>query len=116
MAPALQQALEWQPLGQGGAEVGGWTGKRGGSVPEISRFLGIVNYMFFDDHPPPHLHARYGPHEIVVYLENGLVEGRFPKRSLRHVLEWFDLHKEGLASNWELVAMHKQPTAIAPLE
>ena len=30
-----------------------------GSVPEISRFFGIVVFMN-NDHPPPHFHVRYG--------------------------------------------------------
>lgn len=29
-------------------------------VPEVGRSFGIVIRMFFDDHPPPHLHAEYG--------------------------------------------------------
>jgi hypothetical protein len=29
-------------------------------MPEISRFLGIIIKMFFDDHNPPHFHAEYG--------------------------------------------------------
>jgi hypothetical protein len=28
-------------------------------VAAISRFLGIVIGMFFDDHGPPHFHARH---------------------------------------------------------
>jgi Domain of unknown function (DUF4160) len=35
---------------------------RGGSmdgVPTISRFFGISIAMFFDDHGPPHFHARH---------------------------------------------------------
>lgn len=28
-------------------------------VPEISRFFGIVITMYYDEHPPPHFHARY---------------------------------------------------------
>jgi len=31
-------------------------------VPTISRFYGIVITMFFNDHPPPHVHVRYGEH------------------------------------------------------
>lgn len=85
-------------------------------MPEISRFLGIVIYMYFDEHSPPHFHAKYGPHEIVVYLEDGIVEGKFPRRSLRHVLEWYDLNRERLVLDWDLVQNHKQPFKIAPLE
>jgi len=29
-------------------------------VLEISRFFGIVVAMFYNDHPPPHFHVRYG--------------------------------------------------------
>ncbi len=29
-------------------------------MPEICRFYGIIIAMFFDDHNPPHFHARYG--------------------------------------------------------
>jgi hypothetical protein len=29
-------------------------------MPTISIFYGIVIQMFFDDHNPPHFHARYG--------------------------------------------------------
>lgn len=29
-------------------------------MPEISRFYGIVIAMYYNDHDPPHFHARYG--------------------------------------------------------
>ena len=38
-------------------------------LPEISRFLGIVVAMYYNDHEPPHFHARYGEHEIRVSIE-----------------------------------------------
>jgi len=28
-------------------------------MPTISRFFGIVIAMYFDDHGPPHFHARH---------------------------------------------------------
>jgi hypothetical protein len=28
-------------------------------MPEIIRFLGIVIYLYFNDHDPPHFHAKY---------------------------------------------------------
>ena len=57
-------------------------------MPEISRFLGIVIIMYYNDHAPPHFHARYGGFEITVRIADELVEGRFPRRALGHVLEW----------------------------
>ena len=46
--------------------------------------------MYWDDHAPPHFHAKYAEYEITVNILTGVVEGKFPKRALRHVLEWYD--------------------------
>ena len=62
-------------------------------MPEISRFLGIIIRIFFKDHAPPHFHAEYGDYEISVDIHTGVVEGKFPKRALKAVLEWYDLHR-----------------------
>jgi hypothetical protein len=35
-------------------------------MPEISRFLGIVIGMFFNEHGLPHFHAVYGEHKMTV--------------------------------------------------
>ena len=57
-------------------------------MPEISRFLGIVIRMYLEDHSPPHFHAVYGDFEITVEIKSGITRGKFPKRAMRHVLEW----------------------------
>jgi len=33
-------------------------------MPTISVFYGIVIAMFYDDHQPPHFHARYAEHRV----------------------------------------------------
>jgi hypothetical protein len=35
-------------------------GGGGSKMPQISRFYGIVIYMYWGDHFPPHFHAHYG--------------------------------------------------------
>jgi hypothetical protein len=85
-------------------------------MPIISRFLGIVISMFWNDHAPPHFHAKYGDYEITVEINSGIVEGKFPPRALRHVLEWCELHKEELKSDWELCRQSQLPKPIQPLE
>jgi len=35
-------------------------------MPEISRFLGMVIAMFYNDHAPPHFHVRYGEHRAII--------------------------------------------------
>jgi len=85
-------------------------------MPIISRFLGIIIAMYWDDHVPPHFHAKYGDYEVTVNITTGVVEGRFPKRALRHVLEWYELHKEELNNNWERCRIREMPKQIEPLE
>jgi hypothetical protein len=85
-------------------------------MPEISRFLGIVISMYYDEHNPPHFHARYGEFKISVEIETGIVKGRFPKRALRAVLEWYDLHKKELMKDWQLAENKKPLKLIKPLE
>lgn len=85
-------------------------------MPEISRFLGIIIYMLYNEHNPPHFHAQYGDYKISVDILNGIVEGKFPKRALSAVLEWLDKYKEQLLEDWELAAKHEQLKKIPPLE
>lgn len=48
-------------------------------MPELCRFLGIVIFMNFNDHNPPHFHANYGDFEIIVEIGSGIVEAYSPK-------------------------------------
>ena len=85
-------------------------------MPEISRFLGIIIYMNWADHPLPHFHARYGDYEITVEIQTGVVRGVFPKRAMRAVLEWLDLHQDELLADWSLAQQRKPLNLIEPLE
>jgi hypothetical protein len=58
------------------------------SVPEISRFYGIVITMNFDDHVPPHFHARYGEQKASIEIATAQVcEGWLSPRPRRLVAE-----------------------------
>ncbi len=85
-------------------------------MPIISRFLGIIIVMYWSDHAPPHFHAKYGDYEIIVTIDGGVIEGRFPKRALKHVLEWLDLHHDELLENWQLCQKREPLRPIKPLE
>jgi hypothetical protein len=85
-------------------------------MPIVSRFLGIVISMYWNDHSPPHFPAKYGSYEIEVGIETGIVEGKFPQRALQHVLEWHEVHKQELLDDWQLCREGKPPKRIAPLE
>ena len=85
-------------------------------MPELARFLGIVIGIFPREHPPPHFHAVYGEYQIIVEIESGVIHGDFPKRHLRLVLEWLDLHQDELLDNWNLIQSGKPAHQIKPLE
>ena len=58
-------------------------------MPTISEFYGILIRMFFNDHPPPHFHARYGEFEATFAVETlEVLEGELPSRALLLVREW----------------------------
>jgi hypothetical protein len=73
-------------------------------MPEISRFFGIVIYMYFDDHNPPHFHARYGSGEALIRIADGeVIRGNISKRTASLVQEWCGLHKSELLAAIRLV-------------
>ena len=84
-------------------------------MPEISRFYGIVVYMFFNDHNPPHFHIKYQEYEAVININNGVVKGEVPRRALKLIYEWLDLYKEELLENWKLIEERKPFNKIEPL-
>ena len=84
-------------------------------MPEISRFFGIIVFINYNDHNPPHFHAWYGDYKITITIEEGIVEGKMPKRALKMIFEWMELHKLELMDDWHL-AQNKQPlNKINPL-
>ncbi|NCD33984.1 MAG: DUF4160 domain-containing protein [Spartobacteria bacterium] len=85
-------------------------------MPELARFLGIVIGIFPREHPPAHIHAVYGDYQITVEIERGIVRGEFPKRALKLVLEWLDLHQDELLAAWKSMQEGHPPQKIKPLE
>ncbi len=85
-------------------------------MPEISRFLGIVIAMYYNDHAPPHFHAEYGDLQMRVNIMNGeIMSGAFPRRAQNLVLDWLELHREELLQNWRRAAQHQTLQKISPL-
>jgi uncharacterized protein DUF4160 len=86
-------------------------------VPEISRFFGMVIAMFYNDHPPPHFHVRYGGQRAIVDIETlSVLEGSLSPRALGLVIEWAALHRVALRANWDLARRHVALSPIPPLE
>jgi hypothetical protein len=86
-------------------------------VPEISRFFGIVIKMFFDDHNPPHFHAYYGEHEVLIDITHlAVFAGSLPPRAMGLVIEWATLHQEELFNDWAKAREQQSLERIEPLQ
>lgn len=85
-------------------------------MPEISRFYGIIIYMYMSEHNPPHFHVWYKEYQAIITIEDGIVKGELPRRALNLVFEWLDLHKDELMENWRLLTSFELPKPIKPLE
>ena len=85
-------------------------------MPEISRFYGIIIYMFSNDHNPPHFHAKYGEFEILVNIDNlSILCGKFPSRALGLTIEWASLHQMELRTLWKRMREGQSAEKINPL-
>ncbi len=85
-------------------------------MPEISRFFGIIIAIYYNDHPPPHFHAKYGDETGVFSIADlKIIEGLLPKRAILLVLEWAFEHRDELMKDWELAMAKKPLFKIKPL-
>ena len=86
-------------------------------MPEVCRFYGIVISIYYNDHGPPHFHARYGDHQAVIGIDSlTMLQGRLPPRARGLVVEWASLRQAELWSAW-LSARRGDPISrIAPLD
>ena len=80
-------------------------------MPTIAYFYGIAIQMFYNDHSPPHLHARYGRARAIVRLSDGeIIAGELPPLATRLVRDWTLARRAELEENWRRARAH------APLE
>jgi hypothetical protein len=86
-------------------------------MPEISRFFGIIITMYYNDHPPPHFHVRYGQQKALIAIETlSILEGTLKPRTLGLVIEWASQHQFELMRDWELARQNAPLEDIEPLE
>jgi hypothetical protein len=72
--------------------------------------------MWFDEHPPPHFHARYGGYKACIAIDTlTAVDGRLPRPILRLVREWGFQHRPELLANWYRARKQEPLTRIDPL-
>jgi hypothetical protein len=83
-------------------------------VPRLSEFYGIVVYMYWQDHQPPHFHAIYGSDEALVRIaDTTFLAGSLPRTAARLVREWAQMHRSELSDNWDRA---QEPAQLLPIE
>ena len=87
------------------------------SVPELSRFFGILVAMYLHDHEPPHFRVRYGGYRgRFAIAGQSWIDGDLPPRARGLVEEWAALHRDELQADWERARRSEPLLLIAPLE
>jgi Domain of unknown function (DUF4160) len=80
---------------------------------------GIIIRMYLIDnqhHNTPHFHAKYAESEASIRIEDGeILVGDLPRKQLRLVQAWTELHKDELQADWELAVSGENPYKINPL-
>jgi len=88
-------------------------------MPTISFFYGIYILMYVNEDLPPHFHARYEGQEVLIAIQTGKLlkdNSEFPRRALRLIEEWRELHVQELMQDWEDAMQLKLPKPIPPLK
>jgi len=86
-------------------------------MPEICRFYGIIIAMYYNEHNPPHFHAKYGEFKAEIDITTlQIIAGELPKRAKSLILEWADEHRDELMQDWELARQMKELKEIEPLK
>ncbi len=88
-------------------------------MPVISMFYGIIIRLYLLDnlhHNLPHIHARYAEFEASLGIGDGeVLAGALPRKQLRLVQAWIELHRDELMADWELATSGELPYKIDPL-
>jgi len=88
-------------------------------MPTISMFYGIIIRMYYapSEHNPPHFHAYYNECKATIVLDTlEILEGGLPKKQLRLVQAWAELHIDELRGDWKLAMNGETPYRIPPLQ
>ena len=85
-------------------------------MPEICRFFGIIIFLYWKDHNPPHIHFTYGDYECSISVLDRIVDGQAPAKVIAKVNEWINLHEAEILSLWEKAQKGEKIDKIEPLK
>ena len=65
-------------------------------MPRIGELLGVIFYLYFNDHKPDHIHAIYQKHEALFSFDGELIAGKLPETKIK-------IAKKFIVDNKELI-------------
>ncbi|MGM9709085.1 MAG: DUF4160 domain-containing protein [Prevotella sp.] len=84
-------------------------------MPEICRFYGIVIYLYWMDHNPPHIHVMYSGYECTISIMERIIEGKIPAKVIAKVNQWIDIHQDEILKQWAKASRGESIEKIEPL-
>jgi hypothetical protein len=74
---------------------------------------GIRIEFYFDEHPPPHFHARYAEFIAQISLETlEIIKGSMPRPQMRMIQEWAAPRHAALRAAWDACSAGGNPGRI----
>jgi hypothetical protein len=96
--------------------VSDWTDRQYERDADNKPLLRATITMYFDDHGPPHFHARAAGRSAKVEIETlEVLASELPRRELRLVLAWAEMHAAELGENWRRAREGATLSEIEPL-
>jgi Domain of unknown function (DUF4160) len=82
-------------------------------MPTVAVIDGIKIEFYFDEHPPPHFHAKYAEYRAVIRIDPlKMIYGGLPKAAERKIIAWAKLRTRALHKAWETCRMDGNPGTI----
>jgi hypothetical protein len=76
---------------------------KGGLMPQVLSENGVIIYIYFNDHDPPHCHCRVGDGEVVINIEDVSVReirGNVKAKDRKKALKLVKNNQDFLMSEW----------------
>jgi hypothetical protein len=71
-------------------------------MPVVAIFDGIKIELYFNDHAPPHVHAKYNEYEaLITILETTVFAGYLPGKQLKMAKKYVTANRQKLLERWQ---------------
>ena len=71
-------------------------------MPTLKTFHNSRVMVYFNDHPPPHVHIQLRDRrDCIVELATLEIKGSIPEREIREALKWIKANLNYLKSEWQ---------------